>query len=511
MKKEEVLNFDIIFQSWKGEITSNSENYLVREKKIRTLLKKKIPKISFKSYFSQFKEGKDLKKEFIRIGKKMAGDIIEEPAIFFNELFENTYFKFVDENSQLAKRISGKISKKGYSKVYTFLCKDVPFVSTDKGCKESCLNTSYVDNEGNEYATVTDTYYLIGLVYAIKEVERLAREGFDFYQLLHQIDEKVWRKIGNDDIPHMEIPQFYSEEEAKKKLGKNAKEISCSKYRCLYSLIYEGTIPLPERKVINFRKIRDKETYYFLPSWRYKDNWCLTFFMICDAVIKEQAARRINEKYERVVSGDYARSFETKKHINKKTIEAMKKTGFNRFFGFVEFDNDVDLLKVEEVYREFKDFNKFIFGEYVSTPDTSIRFRKLGQHKATGLYCPGFDCICVDIENPYSLVHEYGHMLDYHNGIVSEKYDFQKIRADYEILFDKNVAESKKKLTGKYDKKYYLTPTEIFARCFEIYVKHKGLDNSIIEQEFDFAYPSDEHFVEMVTEYFEKFLENMKD
>ena len=67
MKKEEVLNFDIIFQSWKGEITSNSENYLVREKKIRTLLKKKIPKISFKSYFSQFKEGKDLKKEFIRI------------------------------------------------------------------------------------------------------------------------------------------------------------------------------------------------------------------------------------------------------------------------------------------------------------------------------------------------------------------------------------------------------------------------------------------------------------
>ena len=34
MKKEEVLNFDIIFQSWKGEITSNSENYLVREKKI---------------------------------------------------------------------------------------------------------------------------------------------------------------------------------------------------------------------------------------------------------------------------------------------------------------------------------------------------------------------------------------------------------------------------------------------------------------------------------------------
>lgn len=117
----------------------------------------------------------------------------------------------------------------------------------------------------------------------------------------------------------------------------------------------------------------------------------------------------------------------------------------------------------------------------------------------------------MDIENPYSLVHEYGHMLDYHNGIVSEKYDFQKIRADYEILFDKNVAESKKKLTGKYDKKYYLTPTEIFARCFEIYVKHKGLDNSIIEQEFDFAYPSDEHFVEMVIEYFEKFLENMKD
>lgn len=56
MKKEEVLNFDIIFQSWKGEIISNSENYLVREKKIRTLLKKKYLKFLLNPIFHNSKK-----------------------------------------------------------------------------------------------------------------------------------------------------------------------------------------------------------------------------------------------------------------------------------------------------------------------------------------------------------------------------------------------------------------------------------------------------------------------
>ena len=47
------------------------------------------------------------------------------------------------------------------------------------------------------------------------------------------------------------------------------------------------------------------------------------------------------------------------------------------------------------------------------TKGNSIRFRKLGNHKAIGLYYPLIQCLCVDLRNTTSFIHELGHLIDH--------------------------------------------------------------------------------------------------
>jgi len=62
----------------------------------------------------------------------------------------------------------------------------------------------------------------------------------------------------------------------------------------------------------------------------------------------------------------------------------------------------------------------------------------------------------------------------------------------------------------KYNKSYYLRPTEIFARSFEIYMsRFMGLKNSILETPGgyeSFCYPSDEEYLNLVKNYFDEVL-----
>lgn len=509
--EEKNLNFDVFFQSWINDTLNNdSTNHLVKDLKIKTLRKKKMFRLKGDSIFSLFNEKKDTEKELQRIGKKIAGDsLMDDPDIFFNDLFEGTDFKFESgKQNELSQLIIEKTSKKGFSACYLFRLNDVMFVGTDKGCKNSYVGRTYASGWNVDYGCMTavDTYSFIGMISALKELDKLAAAGFDFSELLRNVDEKLWRLPDDDEFPSMELPSFGSDEVAKTILGDKAVEVSKSRYKFLYSLVYEKKTLLPEKKKIHFRRGTEGYTYGLFGTF---SEWKWHFLEACDVVIRQEAASKRNHLYEKEVSGDYARSFQTKKHINKRTVEAMKKSGFNRFFDFVEFDNEVDLGKVDELYKEFKEFNKFIFGECVATPETKIRFRKLGQHKASGLYYPAADCICVDIDEPHSLIHEYGHMLDYHNGMFSESSGFRQIRDLYECLLKANIKESKISLNGKYNEKYYMVPTEIFARCFEIYCKTKGVDNSIIQGDFNFAYPTEERFVGMIMNYFDEMIKNL--
>lgn len=219
----------------------------------------------------------------------------------------------------------------------------------------------------------------------------------------------------------------------------------------------------------------------------------------------------------RNVCAHTARAFETKKNIPLQTIKKMKESRFNEYFGYVEFDEKTILENSDEVYKDFAAINKEFFGD-LKTPDVQIRFRLLGRHKAQGLYYPGLSCICVDIRYPDSLIHEYFHMYDYKHGELSASFDFSELRQKYEYLLTKwysNASDTEKtRLKGKYNLNYYLTPTEIFARCGEIYVSRiKGVKNSCVkpDENLSFAYPKDEELERLINEYFDKLLDCSKE
>lgn len=228
---------------------------------------------------------------------------------------------------------------------------------------------------------------------------------------------------------------------------------------------------------------------------------------------EKNGAKRIVDYYKELNSS-YAKSFMLKKNIPQKVLSFMKKSGFNRYFGFVEFDEDTDLTKVEEISNEFSALWE-TYLQPIDSTENVIRFRKLGQHKAAGLYYPSFGCLCVDVRHPSSLVHEYGHLIDFTYGCLSTMSDFYELRSLYKGALlsymegeNGEAFRNKMRRKSKYNLSYYLTPTEIFARCFELYVsKILGVNNSIVPDTFDEGiYPQEEAFISKVKGYFDALL-----
>lgn len=239
------------------------------------------------------------------------------------------------------------------------------------------------------------------------------------------------------------------------------------------------------------------------PFSKYLVEFYCTKVLVYDVEIKDMI------EYNKRTSSEYAHSFETKKNIPLNIQKAMQESDFHNFFGgFVEFDELCDVKKIRVLEKEWralaeKHFNATKFN------NVNLRFRRLGNHKASGLYYPAFRCICVDIINPSSMVHEFGHMIDDGSlsGIggdyLSLKPDFDQIKEVYREHIDSiDMLKNKK---GKYSADYYKNATEIFARSFEMYVSRVlGVSNSLLGDLHSFEYPDDEEFMSMVKAYFDR-------
>jgi len=234
----------------------------------------------------------------------------------------------------------------------------------------------------------------------------------------------------------------------------------------------------------------------------------LPVMKVLETMRNRYAAEKRQRQLMRELSGDYAKSYQTKKNIPQKTVRAMKDSEFNKYFSYVEFDEEVDLGLVKELFKEFKAvMTTFLNG--VSCSGNAIRFRKLGNHKASGLYYPQVKCLCVDMRIPSSFIHELGHLIDYCRGELSLKSSFDEVRRLYENrLREAAKEEGNEVLNGKtkYNLDYYLTPTEIFARCFETYLcLIKGVDNSICPKSgvSGFAYPFDDEMLGAIKSFYD--------
>lgn len=139
-------------------------------------------------------------------------------------------------------------------------------------------------------------------------------------------------------------------------------------------------------------------------------------------------------------------------------------------FRKVELDNDVDPA-------EWQSFQQEVLAVQEKLPtipgdrQPELRVRKLGKHRALGLYFPHKNTVCVDLRTSEAYIHEMGHYYDIavqENASLSE--DFQEVAKRYRKHLQ-NVPQGKEE--------YYSTPTEIFARGFELYAHERlGITHS---------------------------------
>lgn len=212
------------------------------------------------------------------------------------------------------------------------------------------------------------------------------------------------------------------------------------------------------------------------------------------------------------INKSIATAYITKKNIPKSVLAAMDKTDFKKYFKYVEFDEDVDLESVKVIEKEFKVLNRAYFSGKAFF-DVKLRFRKLGKHKASGLYYPTLRTLCVDLRSPSSFIHEYFHMIDDQLGDPSLGTAFQDIVEEYKREFLRGMEKStdavKQKLNGrsKYNLQYYFRRAEIFSRCGEIYfVRILKVESSLIQPDLILAYPESEKLDNLIKNYYEDLL-----
>ena len=225
----------------------------------------------------------------------------------------------------------------------------------------------------------------------------------------------------------------------------------------------------------------------------------------------------LNQKYSRQSSATIATIQTDKKYQDS---QLNKSTTFNQL-GFRKVEVDTQKYEGKEFdYNLFRkveeDFEEICNKLPHASAQPELKFRKLGKHKATGLYAPFLNILAVDVRNTESFIHEYGHYLDYkHGDKASESYsledNFEHIIIAYsnnfkiiskkleDVLLTRLIKASKESASGisvasleekrlsaelellKNSNKmfdYFTTPTEIFARGFELWVFETITSNS---------------------------------
>lgn len=209
---------------------------------------------------------------------------------------------------------------------------------------------------------------------------------------------------------------------------------------------------------------------------KYPDASTKLLWSVIELSVVEDENYELMQAYERDSATSYATAFSTKKNINKETEEAMTNSIFLKLgFSYVEYDNEVDLKKVNDVAKEWVKIYKMLpNGRSLPT----LRFRKLGKHNAAGVFFPSMNCVSVDFRSVSSFIHEYGHYLDYNLGKeknLSLMDDFLPIIRVYRSnVYDKYKDSYVYRKAG-----YYCTPTEVFARGFELYISSKASSSLI--------------------------------
>lgn len=328
------------------------------------------------------------------------------------------------------------------------------------------------------------------------------------------LDKNQYLNISEKLVDH----GYTSQDNINSLLKDNLKERSFSR------ILEEGTFSYlqwhnPENYFREMKDIFNKIKTLYIPSMIQHPELSAHFFNFLYELNKEE---EYDIKEEMSLGTEYAKSYETKKNIPQKVLDKMETTKFKSHFGYVEFDELVDLEKISHIEREWQGLNRQILLPVMK--DHSLRFRRLGKHKAAGLYFYNAKAVCIDIGNPSSFIHEIMHMIDYNtlpNSTLSSLFNFRNIIDRYRYvtdtmvnkLEDENPFKSHWLSKRKYGREYYQSSKEIFARCGELYFTNiLNIDNSLIDTNNKILYPSDDKMlIDLIKNYYSKIIQTTKE
>lgn len=277
---------------------------------------------------------------------------------------------------------------------------------------------------------------------------------------------------------HLDLRALAGNERIKRKTGVDLlPAVTASNHRNISSTKFENG-----RRVFD-HEARDRKERLVQEN---ADNVRTAFEALEDAQV-EGRNFLAQKKFMRSAQSSIATAWQDKKHPDAQHVEMAKNTSLAKVFAKVEIDNDVDaesFQRFEQAWEEAKDKLPPI----PAGKEPALRIRKLGKHKATGVYFPHVNTIAIDVRDSGSFIHEYGHYVDIAvKGNASLDAQFRDVVRDYE-----KKLQVPKGTTGKYDHSYYSTPTEVYARGFELYAHERlGIDNRLLKPEkhdrFDFA------------------------
>lgn len=261
-----------------------------------------------------------------------------------------------------------------------------------------------------------------------------------------------------------------------------------------------------------YREDTGRRTYLYSGQILPYDHHDMLFFAKClESMAREAKFIDDDERYYKENATAYATAFVEKKQINKETRERMEKTIFHEYFDEVEFDNETDLVKLTQIEKEFSYLkNKFIlpsFGHKDMEKKCDFRVRKLGKHRANGIYFINQVCLCIDPKGASSFVHEFLHFVDYnYNGdgvsLHEDRIFMKEVYRPYMAELDKQKDEL---TASRYN--YLSSASEVFARMGEIYFASLPIVTSLAKTKEEMTGPEYPHgLLDIAKKYFEKII-----
>lgn len=312
-----------------------------------------------------------------------------------------------------------------------------------------------------------------------------------------------WRRWGEGSYEVMDLRALNGLARVKRKTGID---------------VAEGVISeTPPRKVehdrVN-RKVIHNENYEaereeFLARQKARKKMMIEATYALEEAQREGNNFRSQKKYVREANGTIATVWMDKKAPNPTHVKAAKESRLRSHFSGIEIDNDVDLAEFKSFEDDFMKASEKL-PKIPGEKQPVLRIRKLGKHRATGVFSPAHNTIAIDVATSQSTIHELGHYYDLvakNNSSLSG--EFSEIVRDYGrgLKMPPGSEGSKAKAD---DPEYYKTPTEVFARGFELYSHEKlGIGGRVLRpsrhSDFDYApFQEEPRLKEKVFNYFDE-------